>query len=64
MRRISAFRWVSLALAGVLLAATGLLLWGSTYVHNTVRSQLAEQQIYFPPGGRVRPPQGRHRDHP
>jgi hypothetical protein len=49
MRRISAFRWASLALAGVLLAATGLLLWGSTYVHNTVRSQLAEQQIYFPP---------------
>src|ERR1700683_4672164 len=49
MRRISAFRWASLALAGVLLAATGLLLWGSPYVHNTVRSQLAEQQIYFPP---------------
>jgi hypothetical protein len=49
MRHISAFRWASLALAGVLLAATGLLLWGSTYVHNTVRSQLAEQQIYFPP---------------
>src|SRR5580698_7761232 len=49
MRRISAFRWASLALAGVLLAATGLLLWGTTYVHNTVRSQLAEQQIYFPP---------------
>jgi hypothetical protein len=49
MRRISAFRWASLALAAILLAATGLLLWGSTYVHNTVRSQLAEQQIYFPP---------------
>ena len=29
--------------------AGGLLLWGSTYVHNTVQSQLAEQQIYFPP---------------
>src|ERR1700733_11340358 len=49
MRRISAFRWASLALAGVLLAATGLLMWGSTYVHNTVHNQLAAQQIYFPP---------------
>ena len=29
--------------------AGGLLLWGSAYVHNTVRSQLAAQQIYFPP---------------
>jgi hypothetical protein len=49
MRHISAFRWASLALAAILLAASGLLLWGSTYVHNTVRSQLAEQQVYFPP---------------
>ncbi len=49
MRHISAFRWASLALAGILLAVSGLLLWGSTYVHNTVRSQLAEQQIFFPP---------------
>ncbi len=51
MRRNSRF---TLAIAGfataVLLAvAGGLLLWGSTYVHNTVQSQLAEQQIYFPP---------------
>jgi hypothetical protein len=37
------------ALATVLLIAGGLLLWGSAYVHNTVQSQLAEQQIYFPP---------------
>jgi hypothetical protein len=37
------------ALAAVLLIAGGLLLWGSAYVHNTVHSQLAEQQIYFPP---------------
>jgi hypothetical protein len=37
------------ALAGVLLIAGGLLLWGSTYVHNTVTSQLSSQQIYFPP---------------
>jgi hypothetical protein len=49
MRRISAFRWAGLALAVVLLAAGGLLVWGSAYVHNTVHSQLAEQQIYFPP---------------
>ena len=51
MRRNSRF---TLTIAGfaaaVLLAvAGGLLLWGSTYVHNTVQSQLAEQQIYFPP---------------
>jgi len=51
MRRNSRF---TLAIAGfaaaVLLAvAGGLLLWGSAYVHNTVQSQLAEQQIYFPP---------------
>jgi hypothetical protein len=36
--------------AAVLLAvAGGLLLWGSTYVHNTVQGQLSAQQIYFPP---------------
>ena len=29
--------------------AGGLLLWGSTYVHNTVQGQLSAQQIYFPP---------------
>jgi len=39
----------SAALAAVLLIAGGLVLWGSTYVHNTVHSQLAAQQIYFPP---------------
>ncbi len=37
------------AVAVILLAAGGLLLWGSTYVHNTVQSQLAAQQIFFPP---------------
>ena len=51
MRRNSHF---TLAIAGfaaaVLLAvAGGLLLWGSTYVHNTVTNQLSAQQIYFPP---------------
>jgi hypothetical protein len=40
---------VSAALAGVLLIAGSLLLWGSAYVHNTVQGQLAAQQITFPP---------------
>jgi hypothetical protein len=37
------------AVAVLLLAAGGLLTWGSTYVHNTVQGQLAAQQIFFPP---------------
>src|SRR6478736_7227560 len=37
------------ALAAILLAAGGMLLWGSAYVHNTVQGQLSQQQIYFPP---------------
>src|SRR6476661_5265523 len=37
------------ALAAILLAAGGLLLWGSTYTHNMIHNQLAAQQIYFPP---------------
>ena len=37
------------ALAAILVAAGGLLLWGSTYTHNMVHNQLAAQQIYFPP---------------
>ena len=49
MRRMSSFRWTALARAVILLAGGGLLLWGSAYVHNTVRSQLSAQQIYFPP---------------
>ena len=39
---------VGLALSALLLAAGGLLTWGSAYVHNTVTNQLAAQQIYFP----------------
>jgi hypothetical protein len=39
----------SAALAAVLFIAAGLTLWGSAYVHNTVQSQLAAQQITFPP---------------
>jgi hypothetical protein len=52
MRRNSSrtpFAVAGAAFAVVLLIAGGLLLWGSAYVHNTVQSQLNEQQIYFPP---------------
>ena len=37
------------ALSAILFVAGGLLLWGSTYTHNTVHNQLAAQQIFFPP---------------
>jgi hypothetical protein len=40
--------WAGASLGIVLLAVGGLLLWGSAYVHNTVQSQLAAQQITFP----------------
>lgn len=40
---------VGLGLAVILLVTGGFLIWGSTYIHNTVRGQLAQQQIYFPP---------------
>ena len=51
MRRNSShlIAFAGFAVAAILLVAGGLLLWGSTYVHNTVQSQLAGQQIYFPP---------------
>jgi hypothetical protein len=52
MRRYSSrslFAAAGAALAAMLLVAGGLLLWGSAYVHNTVQSQLAAQQISFPP---------------
>jgi hypothetical protein len=52
MRRFTTRTWIAVAgaaLAGVLLAAGGLLLWGSAYIHDTVQGQLASQQIYFPP---------------
>ena len=41
--------WIGISLGVGLLAVGGLLLWGSAYVHNTVQSQLAAQQITFPP---------------
>ena len=50
MRRNSRLTAIAgFAVAVILLAAGGLLLWGSTYVHNTVQGQLAAQQIFFPP---------------
>jgi hypothetical protein len=37
------------AVAVVLLAAGGLLLWGYSFANSNVHNQLAMQQIYFPP---------------
>ncbi|MGO9955821.1 MAG: hypothetical protein ACLP50_07525 [Solirubrobacteraceae bacterium] len=37
------------AVVVVLLIAGGLLTWGHSFVNSNVRSQLAMQQIYFPP---------------
>ncbi len=51
MRRTNAHTLLSAAgaaLAGLLVIAASLLLWGSAYVHNSVRNQLAAQQVYFP----------------
>jgi hypothetical protein len=47
------------ALAAVLFAAGGLLIWGSTYTHNMVHQQLAAQQIYFPPKTAFAHPDGK-----
>jgi hypothetical protein len=44
-------------LSAILLAAGGLLLWGSTYTHNMVHNQLAAQRIYFPPRAAFAHPQ-------
>jgi hypothetical protein len=50
MRRSSTLAAIAgFALAAILVAAGGLLLWGSAYTHNMVHSQLAAQKIYFPP---------------
>jgi hypothetical protein len=54
MRRNSPRFFASIAgfaIAAILLAAGGLLMWGSAYVHNTVHGQLSAQQIYFPAKG-------------
>ena len=33
----------------VLVIAGGLLTWGHSFVNSNVHSQLAQQQVYFPP---------------
>lgn len=40
-----------LAIAVVLLIAGGLLTWANNFVDHEVHTQLAQQQIYFPPKG-------------
>jgi hypothetical protein len=40
---------IGLALAVVLVVAGGLLTWGSNFIANEVHTQLAEQNINFPP---------------
>jgi hypothetical protein len=49
MRRNKVFGTAGVALGAILLAVSGLLLWGSTYIHNQVTSQLAAQKVFFPP---------------
>ena len=49
MRRSSSRIIAGFVAGAILLAAGGLLTWGSAYVHNTVRGQLAAQQIFSPP---------------
>src|SRR5215467_4542923 len=40
-----------LVLAGIMFIAGGLLTWGYSFTNTQVHSQLAAQQIYFPPKG-------------
>jgi hypothetical protein len=42
---------VGLVLAIILLVAGGLLTWASSFVGNQVKTQLSQQQIFFPPSG-------------
>src|SRR5450756_2776642 len=42
---------VGLVLAIILLSAGGLLTWASSFVGDQVKTQLSEQQIFFPPKG-------------
>jgi len=48
MRRNTLYKLLAAA-GAVALAVGGLLLWGSAYIHNEVTTQLAAQQVYFPP---------------
>jgi hypothetical protein len=49
MRRNKLFGTAGVSLGAFLLAVSGLLLWGSTYIHNQVTSQLSAQKVFFPP---------------
>src|SRR5450631_1833916 len=42
---------VGLVLAIILLVAGGLLTWASSFIGNQVKTQLSQQQIFFPPQG-------------
>src|SRR5664279_3845906 len=42
---------VGLVLAIILLCAGGLLTWASSFIGDQVKTQLSEQQIFFPPKG-------------
>jgi hypothetical protein len=43
--------WVGLALVAILIVAGSLLTWAHNFVTDQVHTQLAAQQIYFPPQG-------------
>ena len=43
--------WVGFSLAAILVAAASLLTWAHNFVTHEVHTQLAAQQIYFPPKG-------------
>lgn len=45
---------VGLAMVVVLLVAGSLLMWGSSFASSQVHTQLAQQQIYFPPAAAFR----------
>ena len=49
MRRNKVLGSVGVVLGVILLAVGGLVLWGSTYIHNQVTSQLSAQKVFFPP---------------
>jgi hypothetical protein len=40
--------WLGLTLAVILVVAGSLLVWGHNFISNEVRTQLTDQQIYFP----------------
>jgi len=43
--------WVGFSLAAILVVAASLLTWAHNFVTHEVHTQLAAQQIYFPPKG-------------